>query len=72
MTALFAIFAEFTALPAIFGAVTALFLIFAVPTLLSGTFATAATPVPPSAASSAIDATTIAGEGRWSWRILRR
>ena len=68
----FAIFAFVTALLAIFGAVTALFLIFDVPTLLLGTLATAAMPVPPSAASSAIDATTRAGEGRWLPRNLRR
>ncbi len=81
-TALLAIFAATTALLAIFEALTALFLIFGVvtalllscdvPTLFAANWLTAATLVPPSATSSATEATTIAGEGRWSRRILRR
>ena len=73
-TALLAIFAATTALLAIFEALTALFLIFGVvtalllscdvPTLFAANWLTAATLVPPSATSSEIEATTIAGDGR--------
>jgi hypothetical protein len=63
-TELFLSFAFVTAAFLIFGVVTALFLSCAVPTLFLATWLTAATPVPPSATSSAIQATTIAGDGR--------
>jgi hypothetical protein len=82
VTALLAIFAAVTALLASFDALTALFLIFGVvtalllscevPTLLAANWLTAATLVPPSATSSAMEATTNAGDGRWSRRNLRR
>jgi len=54
----------------IFAVATALFLSWAVPTLFRGTSCeTAATLVPPSARSSARQATTIAGDGRRVHRI---
>ena len=59
-----ATFAELTALFLIFGFVTALSLSCGVPTLFLASCVAAAMPVPPSATSSARQATTIAGEGR--------
>jgi hypothetical protein len=53
-----------TALFRIFAVVTALFLSCAVPTLFRASCETAATLVPPSATSSAREATTIAADGR--------
>ena len=61
---LFATFAELIALFLIFGFVTALFLSCGVPTLFLASCVAAAMLVPPSATSSARQATTIAGEGR--------
>jgi hypothetical protein len=56
--------AELTALFASFGFVTALFFSCGVPTLFLASWLTAATLVPPSATSSAMHATIIAGDGR--------
>jgi hypothetical protein len=65
VTALLAIFADVTALLAILAEVTALFFSWALPTLFFGTVAsTAAMLVPVSAISSAVQAITIAGDGR--------
>jgi hypothetical protein len=61
---LLAILADVTALLAIFAAVTALFFSCALPTLFFGTAWTAAMLVPVSAMSSAVQAMTIAGDGR--------
>jgi hypothetical protein len=54
-----------------FAEMTALLFSWGVPTLSSGTLTTAAIPVPLSATSSAIEATTIAGAGRCSRRSAR-
>jgi hypothetical protein len=61
---LLATFAPLTALALIFGPVTAFFLSCLAPTLFRGSAWIAATLVPPSANASAMQATTIAGEGR--------
>jgi hypothetical protein len=53
-----------------FAEMTALLFSWGVPTLNSGTLPTAAMLVPPSATSSAIEATTIAGDGRCARRNL--
>jgi hypothetical protein len=55
-----------------FAEVTALAFSCGVPTLSSGTWLIAATLVPPSAASSATDATIIAGDGRYLRRKLTK
>src|SRR5215831_8116542 len=60
----FATLAEFTALFRSFAFVTALGLSWSVPTLFRGSALIAATLVPVSATRSAMQATTIAGEGR--------